>query len=195
MELKKSETIKNLARAFAGECQAGARYQFLRKQAMQKQLPYVADILKLLATNEMAHAKVWFDIIVGCSRKLIENIEITAGYPYKCGNFEQRFVNEMENEKSEAQSIYPEFAKVAQKEGFDEIAKKFKMVAEVEKVHAKIFEQLVQKMQEDTLYSSDKSTVWVCSECGYQHSGKEAWKVCPLCSAPQGAVKVQMEMQ
>ena len=100
MELKKSETIKNLARAFAGECQAGARYQFLRKQAMQKQLPYVADILKLLATNEMAHAKVWFDIIVGCSRKLIENIEITAGYPYKCGNFEQRFVNEMENEKS-----------------------------------------------------------------------------------------------
>ena len=165
MELKKSETIKNLARAFAGECQAGARYQFLRKQAMQKQLPYVADILKLLATNEMAHAKVWFDIIVGCSRKLIENIEITAGYPYKCGNFEQRFVNEMENEKSEAQSIYPEFAKVAQKEGFDEIAKKFKMVAEVEKVHAKIFEQLVQKMQEDKLYSSDKSTVWVCSEC------------------------------
>ena len=90
MELKKSETIKNLARAFAGECQAGARYQFLRKQAMQKQLPYVADILKLLATNEMAHAKVWFDIIVGCSRKLIENIEITAGYPYKCGNFEPK---------------------------------------------------------------------------------------------------------
>ena len=68
MELKKSQTIKNMARAFAGECQAGARYQFLRKQATQKQ-PYLAGVLKLLATNEMAHAKVLFDKIVGCSKK------------------------------------------------------------------------------------------------------------------------------
>lgn len=133
MELKKSQTIKNMARAFAGECQAGARYQFLRKQATQKQMPYLAGVLKILATNEMAHAKVLFDKIVGCSKKIIENIEITAGYPFKCGAFDKRFEMEMENERSEAESIYPSFAVKAREEGFEDIAELFDMIGEVEK--------------------------------------------------------------
>lgn len=194
MELKKSETIKNMARAFAGECQAGARYQFLRKQAMQKQLPYLANVLKILATNEMAHAKVLFDKIVGCSKKIIENIEITAGYPYKGGTFEQRFQHEMENEKSEAESIYPAFAKTAKEEGFEDIAQLFKMLGDVEKRHAKIFEQIVKKMKDGALYQSAKPFKWKCSTCGYEHSSTEAWKVCPLCGAPQGAAAIPLEM-
>ena len=194
MELKKSQTIKNMARAFAGECQAGARYQFLRKQATQKQMPYLAGVLKLLATNEMAHAKVLFDKIVGCSKKIIENIEITAGYPFKCGAFDKRFEMEMENERSEAESIYPSFAVKAREEGFEDIAELFDMIGEVEKKHTKIFAQIVKKMRDGTLYASQKPVKWKCSMCGYEHSSTEAWKTCPLCGAPQGAAEIQLDM-
>lgn len=183
-----------MARAFAGECQAGARYQFLRKQATQKQMLYLANVLKILATNEMAHAKILFDKIVGCSRKIIENIDITAGYPFKSGAFDKRFEMEMENERSEAESIYPAFSKKAREEGFDDIAQMFDMIAAVEKKHTAIFAQIVKKMQEDALYSSKKPVKWKCSLCGYEHSGEEAWKTCPLCGAPQGAAEIPLEM-
>lgn len=194
MELKKSQTITNLARAFAGECQAGARYQFLRKQATQKQLPYLANVLKILATNEMAHAKVLFEKITAASKKPIENIDIAAGYPFKSGSFVQKFEFEMENERVEAEEVYPSFAKTARKEGFEDIAKLCEMISAVEKQHVKIFKQIVERLKDNSLYTSQKPFRWKCSMCGHEHVLTEAWDVCPLCGAPQGAACFPLDM-
>ena len=188
-----SETIKNLARAFAGEVQDGARYQFLAQMAMQEGYNYFQSMCKTLVKNEMAHAKTLYQLITNNCTKSIKNIEICAGYPFKCGSILQEIKNSIENEQSEADSVYIEFAKIAEDEGFSEVGKVFREIASVENCHKMLLQQVYDKMKSNKLYKCTKETKWKCSNCGFEHTSKQAWAICPLCSMPQGYVEISID--
>ena len=184
MELKNSETIINLARSFAGEAQAGLRYQFLATLLENQGYFTASEKVKAIAKNETKHAKVFFDHIVNGGGS--ENIEFTAGFPYSGNTIEDMFNLAIKNEDEESSNIYPEFARIAEKEGFNEIADSFHKIAKVEKDHLFSFKYLLDSFNEDGLYKANKPTTFMCTECGYTETLEEAWDVCPLCGATQG---------
>ncbi|MBQ3048169.1 MAG: hypothetical protein IJD48_04065, partial [Clostridia bacterium] len=125
MEFKNSETLKILTRAFLGECQDGAKYQYMADMATTQKLSNVSTILKQLATNEMAHAKVFYDYISFQCEGGVDMVDIKASYPMLSGTLEEMLEIESKNEKRQAELIYQEFSKVAKKEGFEDISNKF----------------------------------------------------------------------
>lgn len=191
MQFEKTETFKNLARSFAGECQAGMRYQMVAKLAMKENMKMLADAVRTLAKNETYHATQFFNKIIEKAGSR-EDIPFDAGYPFHMGTLAESLRFASMDERNEAESIYPEYAQIAEKEGFEDIAKLYKLVASVESHHKKIFEYLSESVQNGTLYKSEQPTLWICSECGYMHVGTEAWKVCPLCKAGQGYVDLHL---
>jgi len=193
-KFKESQTYVNLARGFAGECQAGARYQFLSKKCISEGYNFLSNTLKTLAKNEMAHAKTFFDLLTNNSEEVIKNIDITAGYPFKTGELIQTFKFTMEDEEREAKTIYPNFALIAREEGYDDIAEKFEKVAEVETYHFKLLKQIYEGLKSKKLYKSSTAIKWKCSNCGNEHIQKQAWQICDLCSMPQGYVEVPFDV-
>lgn len=187
MDFNKSKTKQNLARAFAAECQAGARYQFMATEAQTEKLLYVKDTMKLLAKNEMAHAKLFYDYIAeGCGGAC--KVEINADYPFVAPGLENGLCQEVAIEQEEFKKIYPIFAEEAQKEGFDDIAESFNLVAEVEKTHAGILDMIYKGYKDGTLYKHENPVLCRCSNCGHIDYAKTGWKKCPLCNFEQGAI-------
>ncbi|MDR0426463.1 MAG: hypothetical protein LBH24_04735 [Clostridiales bacterium] len=195
MNLEDTQTLKNLARAFATETQDGARYQFLKQQAIQQQLNYAANTLKLLATNEMAHAKLWWSLITENDKVSHKNIEIKAGFPYETGEFVDQIGIVADVEDREGSRIYVDFAKTARKEGLADIAEKFDMVASVELQHSAILTQLYKGLKDGALYKSQQAVEWKCTKCGYIGTAKTAWKTCPVCMMPQGFAEGQIPLK
>ena len=193
MNFDKSETKRNLAKAYAGESQARGRYEFLAEKLRGEGKYELSKIVLSLAGNELAHSKVFFDLVTQKSAGVVENVEIEAGYPFKTGDVLETLNYAVQDEASEYDKIYPAFAKVAEGEGFPEIAEKFRQIAEVEKHHANLLGELAMKLQTDKLYKSDEPKVYKCANCGHESTGKEAWKVCPLCLHPQGFVEANLE--
>ena len=194
MEFKNSETLKNLTRAFASECQDGAKYQYMADEATQNKQSGVATILKTLATNEMAHAKIFYDYISQNADDKNLKVDIKASYPMAHAPLIEMLKIKAENEDFQAQTVYPAFAKTAKKEGYEDIAKKLTIVADIESNHNVILQKLYCKLKEDSLYTSSEKTLWKCNNCGYQESSKKAWKKCPLCSREQGMVKINLNL-
>ena len=195
MNFNKSTTKINLARAFAGECQEGARYQFMSKMALQEQMQFLSDTLKTLAKNEMAHAKVFYDHITQKSGGSVRNIAIEAGFPFEMPELETSLLEEHQNEISESENIYPSFSRIAKDEGFVDVAKSFDMIAKVEATHAKILGYLAGLYKTNKLYKREKPTEWKCSSCGHVEISKEAFKCCPLRKLPQGYEIVDLEKE
>ncbi len=193
MNFNESVTKTNLARSFAAECQAGARYQFMSKLAIQNSQKFISDTLKTLAKNEMAHAKVFYDHILQLSGGNVKNISIEAGYPFEEPELKNSLREESKIELSEAENIYPSFARIAKDEGFDEVAKSFDFVAKVEATHHQILEYLSTLFNANKMYKRKDATEWKCSNCGHTEIAKEAWKECPLCQMPQGFVIIDFE--
>ena len=194
MQFENTETFKNLARSFAGECQAGMRYQMIAKLAMQEKQKTLSDAIRTIAKNETLHATQFFNKIIEKTGSR-DNIEFDAGYPFHAGTLAEGLKFAMMDENSEAEEIYPTFAKIAKEEGFEDIATLYKLVAEVEKQHRIVFSYLCESVQNGTLYKSEKSMLWICSECGHRHVGTEAFKVCPLCKAKQGYVELHLPFE
>lgn len=191
MHLDKSKTLLNLAKSFAGEAQAGLRYQFTAELAKNQGYKILSDEIKKLAKNEVHHAKVFFKAITDNAGNL-DNVEITAGYPFKGTTLEEGLRFAIEAEKDEVE-IYSEYARIADEEGFTDIATKFRLISDVEKHHADIFEFLHEGFTKNLLYESDKPLIWQCSECGFTHTSAKAWNVCPLCGATQGFVELKLK--
>ena len=191
MQFDKTETFKNLARSFAGECQAGMRYQMIAKLAMKEKLKTLADTIRTIAKNETLHATQFFNKIIEKSGNR-DNIDFDAGYPFHMGTLEEGLKFAAMDERSEMEEIYPSFAETAKKEGFEDVAALYKMVAAVEEQHNLVFQYLHDAVRNGTLYKCENPVLWVCSECGYMHVGNEAWKVCPLCKAEQGYVDLHL---
>jgi len=193
MELIKSKTYQNLARAFSGECQARTRYEFIEYGARNEGYKALAELIDNVVYNEFNHARMFYTYIQKANPNEIDNIEICAGYPFKeKWDLVENLRLASEDERLEAEKIYPEFMKTAREEGFDEIAELFKNVIQVETCHMKLFEQLYEQLSTDTMYKKEKPIKWKCASCGYEATAKNAWEICPLCREKQGGVMLHI---
>ncbi len=169
MELKGSKTYTNLMTAFAGESQARNKYTYFASKAKKEGYEQIAAIFEETANNEKEHAKMWFKLLEGGDIKsTVDNLKQAA-----------------EGENYEWTDMYASFAKTAEEEGFDHIAKLFKGVAEIEKAHEERYKKLLKNIDEKLVFSSDGEAIWICRNCGHISIGKEAPKVCPVCAHPQ----------
>ncbi len=193
-KFENTETFKNLARSFAGECQAGMRYQMIAKLAMKEKLKTLSDAIRTIAKNETLHATQFFNKLIekGGNR---ENVEFEAGYPFHLGTLAEGLKFAAVDERNETQEIYPAFAVTAEREGFEDVAALYRMVAEVEEQHRVVFEYLHEAVKNGTLYKSETPLLWVCSDCGHMQVATEAWKICPLCKAEQGYVDLHLPFE
>ncbi|MFA6860675.1 MAG: ferritin family protein [Clostridia bacterium] len=195
MDFASSQTRTNLARSFAGECQAGARYQFLAEQCRLNNLDYLSKILKTIATNEMAHARIFRDLLVNLENEENFNVQIEAGYPFYRAEIADDLKISSKNEYSESNNIYPSFARIAKDEGFPEVEKAFLDIAEIENCHYMLTNELGEKCSKNKLTKSDEPIKWKCMNCGHEETGKSAWKNCPVCGHNYGYVKIQLSDQ
>ncbi|MBD5583617.1 MAG: rubrerythrin family protein [Clostridia bacterium] len=194
MQFDKTKTYTNLARSFAGESQAGMRYQLIAREAMAQGYITLADTIKVLAKNETEHARRFFEEL-NKRGEYLENIDLNAGYPFHGGDIEQGLKNAMIDERKEHEIIYPAFQKDAEEEGFKDIANLFKLVAQVEVRHEMVFKYLYEAFKKGVLYSNESPILYVCSECGYMHTATKAWNVCPLCQSSQGYVELHVPFE
>lgn len=191
MQFDKTETYLNLARSFAGESQAGMRYQFTAQLAMQQGYKILADNIRSIAKNETNHAKVFFDYLLKYAGST-DNIDINAGYPFHAGDLQENLRLAAVDEREEEKRIYPTFAKIAREEGYEDIARSFESISAIEGNHRIVFNYLYEAIKNGTLYKNESPILWVCSECGYMHTAKEAWNICPVCRKSQGYVELHI---
>ena len=194
MNFQESKTKENLARSFAAECQEGARYQFMAKMAQQQGYQYMSMLIRTLAHNEMAHAQQFFNKIVELGGNQTQNIEITAGYPFKSGELLDVIRNEADNERMSSDSIYPKFADIARDEGFKDVAELFDMISKVEKTHERTLKHLADNLSCNCLYKCDNEHAFKCDECGTIIKSKCAPKTCPLCHMGQGYYRIDFSI-
>jgi len=186
--IKGSETEKSLLKAFAGESQARNRYTFFASVAKKEGYEQISAIFLETAENEREHAKVFFKYLEG------GDAEITAVYPSGIiKSTSDNLLHAANGEKLEWGTIYPEFEKVARKEGFKEIANSFKQIAEVEEKHEARYRKLLDNVRKNKVFKRDNVVRWKCRNCGYIHEGKEAPKQCPACSHPQAYYELFVE--
>jgi rubrerythrin len=168
-ELKGTRTAANLAAAFAGESEARNKYFYYASTAKKEGYNQIAAIFEETAGNEKEHAKLWFKALHGGAvPDTITNLKDAAS-----------------GENFEWTKMYAEFAAVAKEEGFDEIARLFEGVAAIEKEHEERYRKLLASIEEGTVFADVKEQVWVCSNCGHVHIGKDAPEICPVCSHPR----------
>lgn len=177
--LQNTKTRENLLKAFAGESMAMMRYTYYAKEAKKEGYVQISNIFLETAENEKAHAKRFFRFLgekedsvlitkaaypIGLSTKTVENLMIAAN-----------------GEKEENSVLYPNFQKIALEEGFEDVAKAFEEIIEVEHIHEERYRKLRQNILDKKVFARDKEVVWKCLNCGYHHLGKEAPEICPSC--------------
>lgn len=189
MKLKDSKTYLNLAKAYAGETMARTRYEFIEYGARQQGYKAVADLIDTIAYQEFNHARMMYTFLQTADEGLIDNVDICSGYPFReKWDLIENLRLAAQDEANEADLIYPEYAKIAEKEGFPDIAGLFKNLVQIETCHKLMFTQLYEQMRDGKLYKKDKAVKWKCADCGYEATGKEAFADCPVCHAKQGSV-------
>lgn len=194
MELLDSKTLLNLAKSYAGECQARTRYNMIEYGATQQGFKALADIIHDIAFNEFNHSRMFYSFIQTASDSVVKNIDVCSGYPFKeKWELLENLKLAAEDETDEATKIYPEYEKMARKEGFDDIANLYKNIIQVENCHSMLLTQLYGQMKGGTMYKQNKIVKWKCGDCGYEHEAKEADKICPLCQAKQGFFMLKIE--
>ena len=184
--LQNTQTEKNLLKAFAGESQARMRYDYFSKQAKKDGLEQIRAIFEETALNEKEHAKRFFKFLEG------RPVEITAVYP--AGKIDTTLENlkaAAQGENEEWTKLYPEFAKIAEAEGFAEIAKTFKMIAKSEQAHEARYNKLYSNLESGKVFISDGVVIWKCRNCGYLHEGSSAPEKCPACLHPRAHFQIK----
>ena len=186
--LKGTKTEKNLLASFAGESQARNRYSFFASKAKKEGYEQIAEIFQETADNEKEHAEVFFKHLQG------GDVEIVAKYPAgKIGTTAENLLAAAEGEKMEWGSIYPEFSKIADEEGFPMVAHSFEKIAEVEAYHEKRYRKLLENVEKKQVFKRSEVKKWKCRNCGYVHEGKDAPDVCPACQHPQSYYEIWTE--
>ena len=176
MNIKGTKTEKNLLTAFAGESQARNRYTFFASKAKKEGYEQIASIFELTASQEKEHAEILFKYLEGGM------VEVTATFPAGIiGSTEENLASAAAGENEEWTEMYPQFAKIADEEGFPAIAANLRLIASVEAEHEKRYLKLVENLRKDKVFKSEKETVWVCRNCGYHHKSANAPEVCPCC--------------
>lgn len=187
-KLKGSKTEKNLLASFAGESQARNRYTFFASQAKKEGYEQIAGFFLETAENEKEHAKRFFKFLEGGP------VEFTATFPAGIiGTTEQNLAAAAEGENEEHTKLYPGAAKIAEEEGFKEIAAAFRNIALVEVQHEKRYLALLNDIKQCKVFKREKTVRWKCRNCGYIHEGPEAPKSCSSCLHPQSYFELACE--
>jgi len=184
--LKGSMTEKNLLAAFAGESQARNRYTYFASAAKKEEYEQISAIFLETAENEKEHAKLFFKFLEG------GDVEIVAAYPAgKIGTTLENLKAAAAGERLEWTALYKDFAEVADKEGFAEVATTFRMIAKVEAHHEARYVKLAQNIEKVEVFKKGKVMKWKCRNCGYIHEGPNAPEMCPACKHPQAYFELQ----
>lgn len=184
--LKGTKTEENLLKSFAGESQARMRYDFFAKVAKKEGLEQMSGIFAETALNEKQHAKRFFKFLEGGS------VEITATYPAgKISTTLENLKAAAEGEHEEWTKLYPDAAKVADEEGFPEVANAFRMIAKVEEAHESRYRKLYENLESGIVFKRNGKIVWKCRNCGYLHEGEIAPEKCPACLHPQSYFQIK----
>jgi rubrerythrin len=188
MELKGSQTEKNLLAAFAGESQARNRYTYFASAARKEGYEQISALFLETAENEKEHAKLFFNLLKG------GDAEIVAAYPAGViGNTAENLKAAADGENLEWTKLYQDFADVAKKEGLKEVYETFTNVAKVEKFHEGRYLGLLKNVNEGKVFKKDSSVKWHCRNCGYVFEGKEVPEKCPVCKHPRAHFEVLAE--
>jgi len=180
MNIKDTQTEKNILTAFSGESQARNRYDYFAKIANKEGYRQISEIFAETANQEREHAKRLFKFLEG------GEVEIAASFPAGViGATTENLKAAAAGEHYEYSEMYPNFAKTAKEEGLDEIAKTFLAIAIAEKQHEKRYLALLNNIEQNRVFKRDKEVTWRCINCGYLHEGEEAPEECPACAHPQ----------
>ena len=166
--LKGTKTEANLMTAFAGESQARNKYTYYASKAKKEGYEQIAALFLETANNEKEHAKIWFKLLHDGIADTASNLKDAA-----------------EGENYEWTDMYATFAKEAREEGFDDIARMFDFVGQIEKHHEERYRKLLANVEGGLVFSRDGDMIWQCSNCGHIHVAAEAPAVCPVCAHPQ----------
>ena len=178
--IKGTETEKNLLANFAGESQARNRYTYFASQAKKEGLEQISCFFTETADNEKEHAKRFLEFLEG------GDLEITAKYTAGViGNTMENLKEAAAGENLEQTVLYPEAARIADKEGFNEIAEVYRAIAKVEAEHEKRYRALLKNIGNNTVFKKGTTVKWKCRNCGYVHEGPEAPVECPACAHPR----------
>ncbi len=189
------KTIENLTKAFIGESQARNRYTYYAKVARNEGFEQIAEIFLITADNEKEHAKRIFEHIIELKKKnkLLDEIKVEAAAPLVYGNTKENLKAAINGENYEYSKMYPEFADVAEKEGFKDIVKRLRAIAVAEKHHEERYKKLLNEVEGRTVFKKSKEVWWVCRECGYVSFGKEPAEKCPACNHERSFFQVKCE--
>jgi len=186
--IRGTKTEQNLLTAFAGESQARNRYTYFAKQAKKEGFVQIALIFEETANQEKEHAKRLFKFLEG------GEVEVQAKFPAGViGSTLDNLKAAAAGEKEEYEQMYPEFAKIAEEEGFSEIAAVFRAIAVAEKQHEKRYQELAKNIEQDKVFKKDQTVTWRCLNCGYVHTGDQAPEQCPACAHSQAYFEVLAE--
>ncbi len=170
-----TQTEKNLEAAFAGESQARNKYTYFASKAKKEGFEQIAALFLKTADNEKEHAKMWFKELEGIG-STAENLGAAAA-----------------GENYEWTDMYSGFAETAEKEGFPELAAKFRMVAAIEKHHEERYRALLRNVEIQEVFKKSEIKVWECRNCGHIVVGEKAPEICPVCSHPQAYFEICAE--
>ena len=179
--IKGTRTEKNLLASFAGESQARNRYTLFAEKAKEEGYEQIAAIFLETAEQELSHARGFFALLEGGT------VEITAGYPAGVvGDTAKNLAEAAAGEREEWSDLYENFAKVAQEEGFPQIANHYRLIAKVEQMHEARYLKLLERMQNGMVFDNPEPVEWMCRRCGFTITAKAAPKRCPVCGMDQG---------
>ncbi len=167
-----TQTEKNLQAAFAGESQARNKYTYFASVAKKEGYEQISAMFLKTAENEKEHAKMWFKELNGI------------------GNTKENLNAAADGENFEWTDMYEDFAKTAEKEGFSELAKKFRLVAAIEKHHEERYRKLLKNIEESKVFEKSEVKIWECRNCGHIVVGTKAPEVCPTCNHPQSYFEI-----
>ena len=170
-----TQTEKNLEAAFAGESQARNKYTYFASKAKKEGFEQIAELFLKTADNEKEHAKLWFKELNGIG-ETTENLADAA-----------------DGENYEWTDMYENFAKTAEEEGFTVLAKKFRMVAAIEKRHEERYRALLKNIENNEVFQKSSVKVWECRNCGHIVVGEKAPEVCPVCAHPKAYFEVHAD--
>ncbi len=186
------KTLKNLSIAFAGESMARNRYTFYAKIAKKEGYEQIAEIFRLTAEQEKEHAS-WLFKLINQIKENSDDVEIDTPVPNVYDSTEKNLQAAIAGENHEYTTMYPEFADVAEEEGFEEIADRLRAIAVAESHHEERFKKLLEQVKAGTVFKKSEEVWWTCKECGYVHFGEEPPELCPSCDHEQAYYEVKCE--
>lgn len=184
MELNQSKTLQNLMRAFSGETQAWARYTFAAQDARAQGFPVLERLFRYTADQEKEHAEILWGLL---KTGTVPEVPSPGDYPVDLqGDALSLLRASVKHEQAEAAEIYPAFAETAEREGFTDIALRFRQLAAIERLHGDRFQRFARALEQGDLLHSDAPVQWICLNCGHVVTGTEPPVSCPVCAHEQG---------